>query len=49
VLAFAILAAAPQWLGPCGIGLLIGISGSVTRASAEALVSGRRLALRLHT
>jgi branched-chain amino acid transport system permease protein len=39
--AFALLAAAPLWLGPYGVGLLIGMTGYVTLASAWALFSGR--------
>ena len=40
-LAFGVLAAAPLWLGPYGVGLLIGMTGYVTLASAWALFSGR--------
>ena len=40
-LAFAALAALPLWLGPYGVGLLIGMTGAVTLASAWALFSGR--------
>jgi branched-chain amino acid transport system permease protein len=39
--AFVLLAAAPLWLGPYGVGLLIGMTGYVTLASAWALFSGR--------
>jgi branched-chain amino acid transport system permease protein len=41
VLGFALLAAAPLWLGAYGVGLLIGMTGYVTLASAWALFSGR--------
>lgn len=41
VLVLALLAAAPFWLGPYWLGLLIGMAGYVTLASAWGLFSGR--------
>ncbi|MEW9807920.1 branched-chain amino acid ABC transporter permease [Mesorhizobium marinum] len=38
---FAVLAAAPFFLGPYGVGLMIGLMGYVTLASAWGLFSGR--------